>query len=320
MKQSSHIFLLSIFCVTFMSCNDEAFIGKLSIEPENQTLPWTGGNVCFKANQDIDMVSAIVFRWSENRGKPLTDDYGIQYTLGQGASAAIIRNELCDIRLSLDNNNELNLSSGYNLFPDTVYAQFEISSPFETATKGVRILPSPGFGHGKIEYILSNWQYMERTDTVMLAQIGGAADHDADLTLRRKGEIVARRSSQFKPWNKLLSDNIFGRDSFKVEGVRYDPSMWSPELSGEMVVYSSEVKRSDYAPLLYNEDVNITVPANSWAKVRLLIKGEHYGIIYSIPAISPVDDIPDKTIDGVYWLSVPVSYSVETEFGHINKP
>ena len=62
MKQSSHIFLLSIFCVTFMSCNDEAFIGKLSIEPENQTLPWTGGNVCFKANQDIDMVSAIVFR------------------------------------------------------------------------------------------------------------------------------------------------------------------------------------------------------------------------------------------------------------------
>lgn len=314
---STFALLLSLLAT---SCNDEAFITPLQVDPKtNETLQWDGGTVCYKANQDLEHIYALTFRWSNNRGYPLTENGNMQSMISPDSPVVMFQNELCDISVEMDGPDGFKINSGYNLYADTVYLQFEISSPFETAERAVRIMPSPGFGHGKISYELRSWLYEERTDTIMMAQIGGPADHDATIILREKGQVVAQRAGQFKPWDKLLSDNIFGRDSFKVDEVRYNPSMWAPELSGEKITYKSSVTHFDSDPLLYDEDVKITVPANSWAKVRRIIKSENYGIQYSLPAISPVGDLENKIIDGVYWLSVPLSYSIETEFGPIRQ-
>lgn len=316
MSFSQHIITFFALTVCLASCNDEVFVEPIEVSPLTETIDHTGGAAHFKANQKIVSTWMLVYRWVNGRAQALGDD-GIQFSLYDSSPELRITNDLCDLTFDISKGDELTITSGYNLFADTIYMNLEIIGEYESTERGVRLLPQPGFGHGKISYDLDCWEYKEQTDTLMIAQIGGASDHDATLTLHRKGEVAARRSEQFKPWDKLLSDNIFGRDSFKVEGVRYNPSMWSPELSGEMISYTSAVKHFDTEPLLYDEDVTVTVSANSWAKVRLIIKGEYYGIGYRLPAISTIAGVDDKTIDGVYWLSVPVSYSIETETGPI---
>ena len=315
MKRFIYIILLSGALIS--ACNDEAFISPLKVDPAtNETLQWNGGTASYKANQDLDYVNALMFRWSGDRGYPITEDGSMLTAISTQTPLANIKNDLCDITLSMDRHDRFSVTSGYNRYADTVYFEFDIASEVETAKRAVRILPSPGFGHGKISYVLNSWQYDERADTIMLAHIGAGGDHDAILPLRKKGEIVARRAGQFKPWNKLLSDNIFGRESFDVESVSLNSWSW-PVLSGEMITYSSAVKHYDNDPLLYDEDVTVTVAAGSWAKVRVIIEGRHYGIQYSIKAISPVDNLEDKTIDGVYWISIPTGYHIETETGPI---
>lgn len=318
MNFSHHIvtFLALAVCVT--ACNDNVFIKPLDVSPQTETLDFSGGTARFKSNQEISSTWMLVYRWVNGKGQPIGNE-GMQFSIFNSSPELRITNDLCDFTFDISKGNELTITSGYNLFADTIYMNLEIISEYESTERGLRILPQPGFGHGNINYELNCWEYKEQADTLMMAQIGGASDHDATLTLHRKGEIAARRAGQFKPWNKLLSDNIFGRDSFKVEEVRYNPSMWSPELSGDMITYTSAVRHFDTEPLRYNEDVTVTVPANCWAKVRLIINGEHYGIRYSLPAISTIAGIDDKTIDGVYWLSVPISYSIETEIGPIKQ-
>ncbi len=308
------ILTVALLC-TLAGCNHDVFVKPLSVEPMTHTIEWTGGEAVFKANQEIENVWVTAFRWVNGKGMPIIDRT-MQYNLHKAGDAVNISNELCDITMRISPDGEFIVNSDYNLFADTIYLNLDISINYETVERGARILPQPGFGHKNISYNLDMWQEYESTDTIMLAQIGTGGT-EFDYTLKKKGEVVARRALQFKPWNQILSDNIFGREPIKVDGVTLtDRGCWlEPQLSGEMIAYTSSVQQIDTSPLLYNEDVVVKLEPNRWYKIRAIIQGFHLGVDYSIEAISPVAEIKDRTIDGVCWLSVPTDYKIEIESG-----
>ena len=301
-------------------CNHEVFIKPLTVEPMTQTIEWTGGEGVFKANQPIKSVWITAFRWVDGRGMAI-DDSGMQFSLHENGQSLSIANELCDIKMSITRGGEFIINSGYNLFADTIYMNLEIDVNYETVERGVRILPQPGFGHKDISYNLKMWHEYESCDTITLAQIA-MGDSDFDYTLKKKGDIVAKSAIQFQPWDKQLSDNIFGREPIMVDGIKLtDKGNWSePELSGEKVTYTSEVQHIDTNPLRYDEDVVVRLEANKWYKIRAIIKGFHLGVDYSIDAISPVAGLKDRTIEGVCRLSTPTAYTIEIESGESTTP
>lgn len=312
-----HTILSAVALVGLSGCNHDVFVEPLTIEPMSQTIEWTGGERVFKANQAIKSVWVTAFRWVNGQGMPI-DDNSMQFSINENDQSVSIANELCDIKMSLAPNGEFIINSGYNLFADTIYLNLDIYVNHEAVERGARILPQPGFGHTSISYDLDMWQEYESSDTIMLAHIG-MGDSDLDYTLRKKGDVVAKRAMQFKPWEKRLSDNIFGREPLEVDGVKLtDLGYWiEPELSGEKVRYTSSVQHSDADPLLYDEDVVVKLEANKWYKIRAIIKGFHIGVNYSIGAISPVEGLDDHTIEGVCWLSTPTAYTIEIESGEL---
>lgn len=320
MKKPIDIISATCLLLCLTGCNHEVFVKPLTVEPMTHTIEWTGGEGVFKANQAINSVWITAFRWVNGKGMPI-DDNSMQFSLHKAGDAMNITNELCDITMRISPEGEFIVNSGYNLFADTIYMNLDIDVNYETVERGLRILPQPGFGHKNISYRLDLWQEYESTDTIMLAQIAMGAS-DFDYTLKKKGDIVANCAIQFKPWEKELSDNIFGREPIKVDGVKLtEYSDWSePVLSGEKVTYTSAVQHIDTNPLLYNEDVVVRLEANKSYKIRAIIKGFHLGVDYSIDAISPVAGLKDRTIEGVCWLSTPTAYTIEIESGEYTTP
>ena len=316
MKNLIYNILLSLILPLWLtSCNHEVFIKPLTVEPMTHTIEWTGGEGVFKANQPITNVEIMAFRWVNGHGRPI-DDNNMQFGLHGAGSKETIDNDVCHIEMNLTPNGELLITSETNLYADTVYLNLDIYVNYEKVERGLRILPNPGFGHGEIDYRLNMWQETVRTDTILLAQIA-MADNTFDYTLKKKGDVLAKCAGQFEPYEKVLSDNIFGREPFTVDGIGLkDNGHWfEPELSDEKIIYSSEVQHFESNPLLYDEDVVVHLEPNKWYKIRAIIKGIHLGVDYSIDALSPIEGLENHTIKGKYWISMPTSYKIDIETG-----
>lgn len=307
------LFIISILLGFLAACNDEVFIKPLTVEPMSHTLEWTGGSGEFTANQDIDYVYSIIYRWVNGRGFPL-DNKTMQYTLENKDHRINIQNELCDITLAIDKSGKLVIESGYNLFPDTIYMDLDISSLYETETRGFRIMPSPGFGHGDIEYNLHQCWYEEKTDTLMLLHLGHFGDK-RDLTVKEKGSVLARSAAQFRPYDKLLSDNIFGRTTFDVDEVVVKGWDWG--LSGKKIPYSSSYRQVSGDSLVIDEDLVVTLMPNTEYRIKAVINSEQHGFNYTLPALSPVNELSDKIIEGAYWIVTPKRYEILIETNDI---
>lgn len=315
-KLICNILLPVVLSLCLNGCNHEVFVKPLTVEPQAGSIDWTGGEVSFNANQPITFVDITAFRWVNGYGMPL-GNRGMQFSLHGDGSKETIANDLCHIDMQLARGGELTIKSGYNLYADTVYLNLDLYVINENVKRGMRILPNPGFGHGEITYDLTMWSEYESVDTILLAQIAGGGDEPFDYTLKKKGDIVARRAGQFKPFDKELSDNIFGREEFTVDGVtlRDNGSWQEPQLSNEKIPYTSAVQHVDDNPLRYTEDVVVRLKPDEWYKVKAIVKGRHLGVDYSLEAISPAEGLADRTIKGVYWISTPTSYTIEIELG-----
>lgn len=306
MKIIRSIILATAVCGT-TACNNEVFIKPLTVEPDSHIIEWTGGSGDFTANQDIDYVYAIVFRWANGRAYPL-EGKTMQYSLDKNTNRVNIKNELCDITLSKDNFGRMSVESGYNLYADTIFMNIEISSLYETAKRGVGILPSPGFGHGEISYRLNQYWYEEKSDTITLLSAGSVSGEPIDLTIRKKGSVIAYPSAKFTPYDKLLSDNIFGRKTFEVDEVGVKGDNWG--LTGKKIRYTSSFQHVDGDSIILDEDLVVTLGPMENCRVKAAVHSQKYGFDYSLPAISPIKGLADKTIDGVYWIVQPVSYDI----------
>lgn len=302
-----------ILSLWLISCNHEVFVKPLTVEPMTHTIEWTGGEGVFKANQPITYVGITAFRWVEGHARPLGDN-GMQFGLHGAGTKETIDNEVCHIAMNLTPEGELVITSDTNLYADTVYLNLDVYVNYEKVERGLRILPNPGFGHGEIDYKLTSWWENERTDTIMLAQIA-MGDNTFDYTLKKKGDVLAKRAGQFKPYEKVLSDNIFGREPFSVRSVEIkDRGSWlEPVMSDEKIIYSSAVQHFENDPLLYDEDVVVKLEPKKWYKIRAIIKGIQLGIEYNLDAISPIKTVENRTIQGVYWYSIPTSYAIDIE-------
>ena len=310
------LFILSLLLCSLAACNDEVFIEPMTVEPMNHTLDWTGGSGKFTSNQDIDYVYAIIYRWVNGKGLPV-DNRTMQYTLDNKDQRVKIKNELCDLTLFIDNKGKLIVESGYNLFPDTIYMNIDISSLYETESRGFRIMPSPGFGHGEISYDLGQCWYEEKSDTIMLLHLGFFGDK-LDYTVKEKGSVLAHSSAQFRPYDKLLSDNIFGRETFDVNEVVVKGWDWG--LSGKKIPYISSYQPVSGDSIVFEEDLVVTLQSYTEYRIKAVINSEQRGFNYTLPAISPVKELPDKSIEGVFWIVTPVSYEILIETNDISKP
>lgn len=309
------LFIITILLGSLIACNDDVFIKPLEVEPMNHTLEWTGGSGDFTTNQDIDYVYSIIYRWVNGKGLPV-DNRTMQYTLDNKDQQVHIKNDLCDITLSIDKSGKLIIESGYNLFPDTIYMNIDISSLYETASRGFRIMPSPGFGHGEIAYNLDQCWYEEHADTTMLLHLGQFGDK-LDYTLKKKGSVLAYSVAQFSPYDKLISDNIFGRETFDVDEVVVKGWNWG--LSGKKIPYKSSYQQVSGDSLVVDEDVVVTLMPNTEYKIKAIINSERRGFNYTLPALSPVKELSDKTIEGVFWIVTPVSFEILIETNPIEQ-
>ena len=308
------IYIIPVVLCSLAACNDEVFIKPLSVEPASHTLEWTGGSGEFTANQDIDYVYSIIYRWVNGRGLPV-DGRTMQYTLSGGDDRIRISNELCDITLSKDTHGHLTIESGYNLFPDTIYMNIDISSLYETTSRAFRIMPSPGFGHGDLIYDFHQCWYEENADTINLLHMGFFGEQPFDYTVREKGYVLAHSSARFSPYEKLLSDNIFGRDTFYVDEAIVNGPYWG--LSGKKIPYISSYQQVSGDSLVFDEDLVISLQPETEYHIKAIIKSEQHGFNYTIKAVSPIKELTDKIIEGIFWIVTPTSYEILIETNEI---
>lgn len=306
-----NIFYTSIFTLFLLvttSCNNEVFISPLTVTPPTNTIQWTGGAGLFTADRDISQVDIVAYRWVNGHGVRIGDTPMQQY-LSFVSPPLRIENELCDISIAITDVNRLEITSVYNYFPDTIYFHLDIHTQYESVERAARILPSPGFGHSDIDYTLSSWEWSERVDTVSVRGIYNPTDETQTVRLMKQGDILAQSAGQFDPWQKLVGENIFGRQPFKVQGVTFDLHLQEPALLPDSLLYSVLPQKNDIATLTLADDLNVTVEPKSSYVVAVVVRSDIYGIYYKLDAINPLDDSRIET-NGKYRITIPQNYEI----------
>ncbi len=303
--------ILGTIAASLAGCNHEVFVPQIEVAPYSAYLPWTGGNTELTANQSLPEIQVVAFRRSNGHAASITEET-TRHRLTDDYPTATISNELCNIKLTKTGSRSLSIQADYNYFTDTIFFNIDLIGEFETAKRGVAMMPSPGFDHGDIEYTLSSWLSEDIAAFKTIKKLTNMSDVSTDLTVMKAGEVIMTSTAEFVPWNKLVSDNIFGNKQFKVRGVKCDASTWwMPALATESVLYTTAEQELP-GPLICNEDVVVTVPPRSTISSTISITGEIYGVSYTLPAINPIDG-SKISIDGLYKMHIPRKYEIRTE-------
>ncbi|MDE5554919.1 MAG: hypothetical protein K2J10_07025, partial [Muribaculaceae bacterium] len=90
-------------------------------------------------------------------------------------------------------------------------------------------------------------------------------------------------------------------------------------LSGKKIPYISSYQPVSGDSIVFDEDLVVTLQPYTEYRIKAVINSEQRGFNYTLPAISPVKELPDKSIEGVFWIVTPVSYEILIETNDISK-
>lgn len=296
------------------ACNDDIFIDDMELSVDNQLVDWTGGPATITVSgQNFDSVILTMGRKVDGKFEELAE-IPLNFVMSEANTDDTFQNVLFSCRAKLDlPSNRLTFEVAHNYYPDTVFIGARVFSEYDNRDEVVAVLPSPGFEHGKISYILYSWMNEEKREAASFYAVINSSDRPYTHTVLRRGQKVAGRMGWFEAYNKLLSDNIFGLDKLELPTVKYDADRYMHSADGQPLVYSSEKQAIDGYDLLCDKDEVIEIAPNSVCHITIWVQTEGQGFQYSLPAYNPLDKSDVIDIQGKYWVSVPLSYQIETQ-------
>lgn len=308
---------LAAVAVAMMSaaCNNDIFVKPLEVSSTGNLIAWDGGECVINSNiRDFDATISIM-RVNNGEVWSLTD-IPVITDLDANQASCNYSNPLFDIDMKIDSSSgRLSLHVGRNYYQDTIFIVSQILTAWDNTKVTAAVLPAPEFNVGNISYDLSMWsgedtEYVEQSFTY--GYINGT-DKIQHHKVFAKGQILSYASGYFHTWESELSNAIFENREIYVPTVYYKPSMISPVVSSEKIVFSTTPQRVKGDYCIADEDFFIDVPPGKICHITLWIKAIKWGFEYTLPATSP-DDKATVELTGRYWLRIPQSYTVNIEF------
>jgi len=315
-KLSKYLFLS--LSLSFTACNNDIFIDPLKIDTECSFIDWTGGvtNIYVK-NQPVSKAILSIVRITDE-GNTVLDGIPIDYALSPQDGNASFSNDLFEIDMHMDDaGSHLTIDVSHNYYPDTVFIRAKFYSEYDNGDTYIRVLPSPGFTPGEIEYTLYSWYEDKMRYCTMTYTLSNHSDKVYSHTLFPENHIIAASHGWFSPWNDELSKNIFGRDpSFKLPTVSYDNRLFQHSADGQPLPYTSDKQQIDSKSIIADRHIVFDIPPKTKCHFSVWVDECQYGFDYTLPAINPAsgDTVP---VEGIYWLCIPESYNIETQFSPI---
>lgn len=289
------------------SCNNDVFIDHPSISSDTGLIDWKGGSAVIDISSSQTAEAFIqVSRLIDGFSYQIDDLYGSWV----GEAATPFSNRLIDMSARIDDNH-LIIDLDHSYYPDTINVNISINTAYETLQKNLTILPADPFTNGQINYWTNSWQSDYTTKAMWGTAYINTLDEYKDYTVLQQGQVIASRTGRFEAYDVPLSEVVLPQDKeFWVPFV--DMGNVLPFISTSTIPYSAATQEIGTMPLKCESDRTITVPPNTSCHITLLVQFERSGFSYVIPATSP-DGKVDIDVEGIFWLSVPISYQLSTE-------